>query len=251
MAWYKFQWVWLHAHCFVTHTLRSLLSSIEHFHKTYLFIPLGPDKGQILWTGRRSLQSGHSLIFWGGDFVSKILKFDYLLPLPDIFPQVFFNDVFTTYLRPSCMRRLSQFYSSTNVFYWRIHGLFLYAWAVSRKLTQVPPPYLSKTPKFETKNDFFWYFWARHLKNLCHIWNQHFQICLIPKFHEKLKLPKSATENTLFGYFWPWILKNYCNIWSQQTQICLITKFSEKTKLPKFGTRNALFGYFWDTILKS
>ena len=39
----------------------------------------------------------------------------------------FFNDVFTTYLRPSCV---SQFYSSTNVFKWRIHHLSLYAWNV-------------------------------------------------------------------------------------------------------------------------
>ena len=179
-----------------------------------------------------------------------ILKFDYLLPLPDILHQLFFNDVFTTHLRPSCIRRLSQFYSSTNVFYWRIHGLFLYAWSALRKLTKVPPPYLSKTPTFETRNAFFGYFWARHLKNLCHIWNQHSQISLIAKFHEKSKLLKSGTQNTLFGYFWPWILRNYCYIWSQQTQICLITKFSEGTKLPKFGTRNALFGYFWETILK-
>ena len=39
----------------------------------------------------------------------------------------FFNDVFTTYLWPSCV---SQFYSSTNVFKWRIHHLSLYAWNV-------------------------------------------------------------------------------------------------------------------------
>ena len=30
--------------------LGSLLSNVEHFYKTYLLIPLGPRKGQILWT---------------------------------------------------------------------------------------------------------------------------------------------------------------------------------------------------------
>ena len=30
--------------------LGSLLSNVEHFHKTCLLIPLDPGKGQILWT---------------------------------------------------------------------------------------------------------------------------------------------------------------------------------------------------------
>ena len=45
--------------------------------------------------------------------------------------QRFLNDVFIAYLQPSCV---SQFHSSNNVFKWRIHRLFLYAW-----LHQVSP----------------------------------------------------------------------------------------------------------------
>ena len=35
----------------------------------------------------------------------------------------------------------------------------------------------TKIPKFGTKNALLEYFWARILKNYCHIWNQHPQIC--------------------------------------------------------------------------
>ena len=36
----------------------SLLSILQHLHKPYLFTPLGPGEGQILWRERRSLQNG-------------------------------------------------------------------------------------------------------------------------------------------------------------------------------------------------
>ena len=34
-----------------------------------------------------------------------------------------------------------------------------------------------KMSKFGTKNVLFGYFWARTLKNYCHIWNKHPRIC--------------------------------------------------------------------------
>ena len=119
----------------------------------------------------------------------------------------------------------------------------------------------TKMPKFGTKNDLLgifdqecviWVFLGKNvLKNYCHIWNQHPQICLFAKFHEKTKMPKFWTKNAWFGYFGAGIWKQYCHIWNQHPRICLIAKFREKTKMPKFGTKNALFGYFWARILEN
>ena len=106
-------------------------------------------------------------------------------------------------------------------------------------------------PKFGTKNALFGYFWDITLKNYCHIWNHHPQVCLFAKFHEETIIPKFATKNAWFMYFWAGKGKEYCHIWNQHPQICLITKFCVKTKIPKFGTKNALFGYFWDRTLKN
>ena len=110
-------------------------------------------------------------------------------------------------------------------------------------------------PKVGTKNAIFGYFWRKmpyfgifgpeFLKNYCHIWNQHPQICLFAKFHGKTKMPRFGTKNAWFGYFGAGIWKQYCHIWNQHPRICLIAKFRGKTKMPKFGTRNALFEYFW------
>ena len=55
---------------------------------------------------------------------------------------------------------------------------------------------------FLTKNALFRCFWARILKNYCHIWYPYPQICLFAKFQEKTKMPKLGTKNALFGYFW-------------------------------------------------
>ena len=82
-------------------------------------------------------------------------------------------------------------------------------------------------------------------KDYCHVWNQHLQICLFAKFHEKTKMPKSGTKNAWFRYSWAGIWKQFCHIWNQHPRICLIAKFRGKTKIPKFVTKNALFGYFW------
>ena len=116
----------------------------------------------------------------------------------------------------------------------------------------------TKMPKFGTKNDLLgifdqecviWVFLGKNvLKNYCHIWNQHPQICLFAKFHAKRKMPKFGTKNALFGYFWARILKNYCHIWNQHLRISLIAKFCEETKMFKIGTKNALFWYFWPKV---
>ena len=57
-------------------------------------------------------------------------------------------------------------------------------------------------PKFGNKTALFGYFWARSLKNYCHIWNQLLRICLFARFRKKTKMPKLRTKNALFGYFW-------------------------------------------------
>ena len=94
--------------------------------------------------------------------------------------------------------------------------------------------------KFGTKSASFGYFWARILKNYCHIWNQHLRISVIAKFCEETKMPKFGTKNDLLGIFdqecviWVFlgknVLKNYCHIWNQHPQICLFAKFHKKNK---------------------
>ena len=58
-------------------------------------------------------------------------------------------------------------------------------------------------PKFGTKSAFFGCFWARILKNYCHIWNQHLRNSVIAKFSEETKMPKFRTKNAIFANFWP------------------------------------------------
>ena len=86
--------------------------------------------------------------------------------------------------------------------------------------------------------------------HICHIWNQHPQICLFAKFHEKTRTPKFGTKNTWFEYFGAGILKTIVifEIGISNLSICRI---SRKTKMPKLRTENALFEYFWARILES
>ena len=58
-------------------------------------------------------------------------------------------------------------------------------------------------PTFGTKKALFGYFWARILRNCCHVWNQHLRISVIAKFCEETKMPKFGTKNATLGYFWP------------------------------------------------
>ena len=58
-----------------------------------------------------------------------------------------------------------------------------------------------KILKFSTKNAWCGYFWARILKNYCHIWNQHPRICLIAKFHEKWKCLNLGPKMPYLGIF--------------------------------------------------
>ena len=107
--------------------------------------------------------------------------------------------------------------------------------------------YLNSRPKMP----YLGIFKQEFKKNYCQIWNQHPQICLFAKFHEKTKMPKFGTKNAWFVCFWAGIWKQYCHIWNQPPQICLTAKFSRKTRMPKFGTKNVLTGYSWARILKS
>ena len=69
-----------------------------------------------------------------------------------------------------------------------------------------------KISKFGTKSALFGYFWAKILKDYCHILNQHPQICIFAKFREKIKMPKLGTKSALFRHFGARILENYCHI---------------------------------------
>ena len=104
----------------------------------------------------------------------------------------------------------------------------------------------SKMPNlhiFDQRNLFLCY-WARILKNDCHIWNQHPRICLIAKFCEKTKMSKFGTKSALFGYFWGSILENYCLISNRHVRLCLTAKFFEETEMAKLANKIAIFGYF-------
>ena len=70
----------------------------------------------------------------------------------------------------------------------------------------------TKMPKFENKNTFLRYFWAKLLKNYSHIGKRHPQISQIAKFCEITKIPKFGTKNALFRYFRGGTLKSYCHI---------------------------------------
>ena len=59
------------------------------------------------------------------------------------------------------------------------------------------------------KNALLGYSWARILKSLCHILNQHPRIYLIAKFCEEAKMPKFGAKNALFGFFGLEYLKTF------------------------------------------
>ena len=52
-------------------------------------------------------------------------------------------------------------------------------------------------PKFLTRSTLFGYFSVIFSKAIV-----IFQICVIAKFHKKMKMPKFGTKNALHGYFW-------------------------------------------------
>ena len=75
----------------------------------------------------------------------------------------------------------------------------------------------------------FGYFGAGIVKNYCHIWNPHHQICIFAKFLEKIKMP-TLLKSALFSDFWAGIVKN-CHIWNQQSQIYIFAIFHQKIKM--------------------
>ena len=102
--------------------------------------------------------------------------------------------------------------------------------------------------KFGTKNALFRYFWCKTLKNYCHLWNEHPQICLIASFRQERKMSKFGIKNALFGIF-----DQECLIWVLQAKIfkksivmfeistlkfVYLQNFAKKTKAPKFVLKN-------------
>ena len=116
----------------------------------------------------------------------------------------------------------------------------------------------TKMSYFGTKNALFGYFWPRipylglfgreFLKNYCHIWNQHPQICLIANFMKEQKClilgPKMPDIGNL-GLDW----KQYCHVWNQDPRICLTTNVRGKIKMPKFETKTTYLGIFYQKYL--
>ena len=60
-------------------------------HKPYLFIPLGQGEGQILWTEK-------ILFLKPTFFMRNYASYTHMIPQP-----MLFNDIFKTYLWPSCV----------------------------------------------------------------------------------------------------------------------------------------------------
>ena len=104
-------------------------------------------------------------------------------------------------------------------------------------------------PKFRFKNALFGHFWSRTLKNYCHIWYQHPEICLIVKFVWKKKSLNLGPKSPI-GYFWR--RTSYLGIFEISTlKFVYMQNFSKKTKTPKVWSKNALFGYFSARVLKN
>ena len=70
-------------------------------------------------------------------------------------------------------------------------------------------------PKSGPKSTLFGCFWARILKNYCHIGHQHLQISVIAKLYKETKMLKFGTKNALLGIFdekcliWVFLGKNF------------------------------------------
>ena len=69
---------------------------MEHLHKPYLFMPLDPGKGQILWTECRPV------LVLNQRFLNNV--FTIYLYMRGCVRSTFFNNLFSTYL---CMREMS------------------------------------------------------------------------------------------------------------------------------------------------
>ena len=73
-------------------------------------------------------------------------------------------------------------------------------------------PKKNKSLKFGTKNGLFWYFWARILKNLCHIWNSTVKFVKLQNFLKKqkcLSFRKKRLICVFFGRNFKKLLSNF------------------------------------------
>ena len=79
-------------------------------------------------------------------------------------------------------------------------------------------------------------FWTGIWKQCCHIWNQHPQICLFGKLHEKAKMLKFWAQGCLFRIVLVWNLETIFPYFKLATSNLFVCKISLKTKVPKYGT---------------
>ena len=105
-----------------------------------------------------------------------------------------------------------------------------------------------KMPKLGNKSALFGYFWAKLLKNYCHIWNQHPQICLFPKFREKKKQKKKQTKfwtkSVLIGFSALEFSKTIAIFEINTHKFVHLEKFSKKQKCLNLGQKVPDLGIF-------
>ena len=86
--------------------------------------------------------------------------------------------------------------------------------------------------------------WAGMLKNYGHNCNHRPPICLIAKFHAKIRILKFGTKNALFGRFWKQFCKTIVITAISTLELALLQSLVQKIKILKSGTKNARFSYF-------
>ena len=82
------------------------------------------------------------------------------------------------------------------------------------------------------------------LKDYCHIWNQHPQICQTAKFLEKMKMSKFGTKNALFGIFWLEFENNILIFEISTLNFIKLQNFLEKWKCLNLGPKMPYLGIF-------
>ena len=105
-------------------------------------------------------------------------------------------------------------------------------------------------PKFGTKKELFWYFWAQIWKKKCLIWSQPRPICLIAKFLKKWKSWNLRPKMHYLFSFGEGVLKilPYLKLAPSTSSK---RKIWRKNNMEKFETKKGLIWVFLDWNLKT
>ena len=104
--------------------------------------------------------------------------------------------------------------------------------------------------KCDTKISLSGSFWAGILKNYYHIWNEHPQVCLIAKFHSKMKILKFRTTNTLLACFAQQLWKTFVTFKISPLEFVLLQSLVQIKKPFNLGPKIPGFGFFLSSYLK-